>query len=69
MANMPDKAYALFNLNIQNYPNSANVFNAMGDYYVSQSDTLKAIEHFTRSVEIGGIPLSKEKLEKLKTGK
>jgi len=66
--NMLDKAYALFNLNIQNYRNSANVFDSMGDYYLSQSDTLNAIEHFTKAIEIGNSPISKEKLEKLKDG-
>ena len=66
MSEMPDKAYALLNLNIQNYPNSVNVFDSMGDYYLSQSDTLNAIEHFTKALEIGDSPISKEKLEKLK---
>ncbi len=68
MPKMPDKAYALFNLNIQNYPNSANVFDSMGDYYLSQSDTSNAIEHFTKALEIGSSPISKEKLEDLKVG-
>jgi len=63
-----DKSYAFFNLNIQNFPNSANAYDSMGDYYISQSDTIKAIEYFTRSVEIGGIPESKEKLERLNIG-
>lgn len=63
-----DKSYALFNLNIKNFPNSANVYDSMGDYYISQSDTIKAIEYFTKSVEIGDVPESKEKLEKLNIG-
>lgn len=63
-----DKSYAFFNLNVQNFPNSANAYDSMGDYYISQSDTIKAIECFTKSVEIGGIPESKEKLEKLNIG-
>jgi predicted alpha/beta superfamily hydrolase len=66
---MPDKAYAIFNLNIQNYPNSGNVFDSMGDYYLFQSDTLKAIENFTKALEVGNMPESKEKLEKLTDGK
>lgn len=55
-----DKSYALFNLNIQNFPNSANVYDSMGDYYISQSDTIKAIEYFSKAVELGDIP-TKEK--------
>ncbi len=63
-----DKSYAFFNLNIQNYPKSANVYDSMGDYYMSQSDTTKAKEFFTKSLELGGVPGTKEKLEELKTG-
>ena len=63
-----DKSYAFFNLNIQNFPESANVFDSMGDYYISQSDTSKAIEYLSKAVEIGGVPESKEKLEKLNIG-
>ena len=61
-----DKSYEFFNWNVQNYPKSANVYDSMGDYYMSQSNTDKAIEYFTKSVEIGGIPESKEKLDKLR---
>jgi TolA-binding protein len=60
-----DKSYAFFNFNVQNYPESANVFDSMGDYYLSKSDTVKAAEFFIKSLEIGGIPESKEKLIKL----
>ena len=67
LPNMPDNAYALFNLNIQNFPKSANVYDSMGDYFLSQSDTLKAMEHFAKAVEMGGEPVSKEKLESLRS--
>lgn len=64
-SNMPEKAYAMFQLNIENYPGSANVWDSMGDYFLSRADTAKAIENFSRAVEINGFPVSKEKLEKL----
>lgn len=48
---MPDKAYELLYLNIQNYPKSASVFEAMGDYYLFQSDTLNAIKQFKIGLE------------------
>jgi hypothetical protein len=38
----------------------------MGDYYLAQSDTLPAIEHFQKAVDMGGIPVSKVKLDELK---
>lgn len=65
---MPEKSYALFNLNIENYPNSPKSFDAMGDYYLSQSDTTNAIKHFRRALEVGDSPTSKEKIEKLDSG-
>jgi tetratricopeptide (TPR) repeat protein len=61
-----ETAHALFKLNIENYPNSANVYDSMGDYYLAQSDTLKAIEHFTKALEISDNPTTKEKMEKVK---
>lgn len=66
---MPEKAYELFSLNVQNYPKSADVFEAMGDYYLFQSDTLNAIKQFKSVLEIDNNPISKEKLEKLVNGK
>ncbi len=62
----PEMAHALFTLNIENYPRSANVYDSMGDYYVAQSDIENAIEHFTRAVELGGDPASQAKLDELK---
>lgn len=62
-----DKAYKMFKLNMQFYPESANVYDSMGDYCISQSDNNKAIEYFSKAVEIGDLPESKRKLEELKT--
>jgi hypothetical protein len=62
---MPEKAYTLLNLNVKNYPKSANVFESMGDYYLFQSDTLNAIKEFKNGLEIGEKPTLSEKLEKL----
>lgn len=62
---MPEKAYALLNLNIKNYPKSANVYESLGDYYLSQSDTLNAIKEFKNGLKILENKTLKEKLEKL----
>lgn len=64
---MPDKSFALFNMNIENYPSSPKPYDAMGDFYLSQSDTTNAIIHFKRALEIGNSPDSKEKIEKLES--
>lgn len=47
-----EKAYALYNLNIQNYPQSPNVYNSMGGYYLSQSDTLNSNKYYQKAEEI-----------------
>jgi predicted alpha/beta superfamily hydrolase len=62
----PDHAFAFFKLNTENYPQSANVFDSMGDYYLAQKDTVNAKENFSKAVDIGKLPYSKEKLDKLK---
>ena len=61
----PDFAFALFELNLRNYPQSANVFDSMGDYYLVQSDTVQAIEHFKKAFDLGESPFTKEKLDAL----
>ena len=70
MANKPEETFvlALFEINIQNYPHSDNIYNSMGDYYVEQADTAKAIEHLTKALELGTGPESQEKLDNLKPG-
>lgn len=65
---MPEKAFVMFDLNVKNYPESANVYDSMGDYYVSQSDTVNAIKFFAKAVELWDNPVSSEKLESLKNG-
>lgn len=62
---MPKKAYALLNLNIENYPKSAKVFESMGDYYLFQSDTLNAIKEYKKGLEIKENKTLQEKVEML----
>lgn len=63
--NKPAMARAMFELNIRNYPESANVYDSMGDFYLDQEDTLKAIEFFRKALELGESPFTKEKLSQL----
>lgn len=63
---MSDKAFAFFAMNIKNYPDSPNVYDSMGDYYLNQKDTVKAIEQFNKAVALGDLSYTKEKLKKLK---
>jgi len=63
--NKPAMARAMFELNIKNYPESANVYDSMGDFYMDQGDTLQAIGQFKKALELGDSPFTKEKLSQL----
>ncbi len=63
----PEYAFAFFDLNIKNYPNHANVFDSMGDYYLAQADTINAIKFFEKAISMGDLAYSKDKLEQLKS--
>jgi tetratricopeptide (TPR) repeat protein len=63
---MLDKASALFDLNLQNYPKSSVAQNSMGDCYLAQKDSIKALEYFTKALEIEDNSFSQEKIEMLK---
>lgn len=47
-----EKAKALFELNIENYPSSNNAYVALGDYYASRNDTNNAIEIYKKALTI-----------------
>ena len=64
--NMLDKASAFFDLNIQNYPESSNVYDSRGDCYLAQQDSIKALELFTKALEVGDNDFSQEKIDMLK---
>jgi uncharacterized protein len=66
---MPDKAFAFFTLNIENYPKSVDAYANMGDYYAAREDKRKALEYYNRALVIGDNPdWVKEKIEKLNAG-
>jgi hypothetical protein len=62
---LSDRAYALLDLNVKNYPQSFNVYDSMGDYYDAQKNKAKAIEFYTRSLKIKETPDTRKKLDKL----
>jgi uncharacterized protein len=63
------RARPFFELNIKNYPNSLNVYDSMGDYYVAVGDKQKAIECFTKAYSVNRWEATKKKLEDLKAAK
>ncbi|MDB5134388.1 MAG: alpha/beta hydrolase [Mucilaginibacter sp.] len=67
--NAPDKAFAVFNQNILNYPDSFNVYDSMGDYYDSKKDKGKTIEFYTKALKLKENPDTRQKLTKIQSGK
>jgi hypothetical protein len=60
-----DDAGYLFNLNIKNYPDSYNVYNAMGDYFSNKGEKTKAIESYTRALSIKEVVSVRQKLDRI----
>lgn len=60
------EAKNLFELNILNYPESANVYDSMGDYFVAIEDKANAVIFFEKANEISPSPERSEKIKLLK---
>ena len=65
MNNLPLAEY-FFNLNVNNYPNSFNVYDSMGDYYLSVNNNEQAIYMFIKSLSIYENFETRKKLESIK---
>jgi hypothetical protein len=60
-----DLAAALFDLNIANFPNSDNIYDSRGDYYLAVGDSLKALEFFRKALETGDNDYSQKKIDRI----
>ena len=60
-----DMAEYLFKLNISNYPESANTYDSLGDFYDAKGDKENAILNYKKALSIHQMPETKVKLEKL----
>jgi len=65
----PERALVFFSLNIKNYPQSANVYDSMGDYYTAQKDNVKAAENYKKSLALNDNPATRKKLDGLQVKK
>lgn len=63
---MFDKARALFDLNIKNYPNSYNVYDSRADCYLAEKDSAHALEYYAKSLAINPGSISQKKYDDLK---
>lgn len=64
-----DEAEYLFQMNINNYPDSSNVYDSMGDYNLATGEKDKAISNFKKALSIDStVEETKNKLEALLKG-
>ena len=61
-----DKAKLFFEAQVKYYPWSANAYDAMADFYISQNDKKQAIENLQKAYELSGDDSYKSKMEELK---
>jgi tetratricopeptide (TPR) repeat protein len=47
-----DAAIAVFEINVERFPDSWNVYDSLGEAYGVKGDTERAIQHYRRSVEL-----------------
>jgi tetratricopeptide (TPR) repeat protein len=59
------KAAAIFKMNIENYPNSSNVYDSYADLLVTIKDTTDAIENYKKALSIQDNADTKRKLNEL----
>ena len=67
--NQLDRAYYFFAMNIENHPDSFNAYDSMGDLFVKKNEKEKAIEYYSRSLQLHESTDTRQKLEKLRSGK
>lgn len=61
------EAELFFRQNIENYPESANCYDSMGDFYQATGDFGKAIENYSKAVSLGNDDGTRKKLQYLKS--
>lgn len=60
----PEKAKMFFELGIRYFPQSANAFDSMAEYYASQKDYSSALKYATKAFELSPVPYYKNRMEK-----
>lgn len=65
--NQFNKAQALFELNIESYPVSSNVYDSYADYFLAKKDTINAISNYKKALQIKNNAVTQIKLDALIT--
>lgn len=63
LSRTPEKASLFFAMAIKHYPESANVYDSMADYYLSKKEYDKALKHVTKAYKINAIDYYKKRIE------
>jgi predicted alpha/beta superfamily hydrolase len=61
-----DVAYALFKRNTDNYPQSSNAWDSLGDFYAGKGDNPKAIAAYAKSLGLSETQDTRKKMDNLK---
>jgi len=61
-----EKTKMYFDLAIEYYPQSANAYDSMADYYEAQNNYANAIKYVTKAFELSGDDYHKKRMEELK---
>ncbi|MBE0663487.1 MAG: prolyl oligopeptidase family serine peptidase [Bacteroidales bacterium] len=61
-----EKAKMYFELAMEYYPESANAYDSMADYYESQGDLTNAVKYVNKAFELSGSDYYKQRIEELK---
>ena len=61
-----EKSLAFFQLNVEYFPQSANAYDSLADYYESQNDFANALKNVTRAYELNGEDSYKNRITELK---
>lgn len=65
----PEKSKMFFELAIEYYPNSANAYDSMAEFYEAQKDYASALKYATKAYEISGSDRYKKRIEEIKLKK
>lgn len=62
----PEKALMYFKLNTEYYPEDANAYDSLADYYEAQNDTENALKNVIKAYELSGSDYHKKRMDELK---
>ncbi len=62
---LKDRARAFFQMNIDNYPQSSNAYDCMGDFCAVQKDSAKALEYYKKAVSFTDNGTTRKKMSRI----